>query len=59
MGPMLYTIVEIVTGADFGVITGRSWFYLSFYLMHCGPAIGGFVVVGQMMKEYGTCYSIS
>jgi hypothetical protein len=32
---------------------------LSLILLYAAPAIGGFVVVGQMLRSYGTCINLS
>ena len=32
---------------------------LVYPFLYCGPAIGGFVVVGQMLMSYGRCIQIS
>jgi hypothetical protein len=32
---------------------------VSFLLLFAAPAIGGFIVVGQMLNAYGTCISVS
>jgi len=56
MGPNIYTVLGNLFKLDFGTETGSTWLYLAFYLTYCAPAVGGFVVVGQMLKAYGTCY---
>jgi hypothetical protein len=56
MGPNIYFILEGILKLDFGTTPGSTWIYLAVYLVYCVRAIGGFVVVGQMLKEYGTCY---
>jgi len=53
----------------FGIVTGSTPAFYSYFIMnyknklvlliHATPAIGGFVVVGQMLASYGTCVSIS
>jgi hypothetical protein len=32
---------------------------LAFMIFYAAPAVGGFVVVGQMLKSYGTCVNIT
>lgn len=36
-----------------------TWGSFGVLLLYCGPAIGGFVVVGQMLMNYGHCIAIS
>jgi hypothetical protein len=32
-----------------------SWGMLAIGVTYCAPAIGGFVVIGQMLMQYGDC----
>jgi hypothetical protein len=38
---------------------GEVYFYISEFVSVCAGAIGGFVIVGQMLKDYGSCISFS
>jgi hypothetical protein len=49
-------IFTVFSDADHGMPAYSSWPILLWYV---APAIGGFVVVGQMLRSYGTCLSVS
>ena len=58
-GVVISPIVELepISGLyDEGTI---AWTSFSYLFLYCGPAIGGFVVVGQMLRNYGHCIQIS
>ena len=58
-GYMIHTLelfMPITMSPDWLV---RSLFKAAYIFLYCAPSIGGFVVVGQMLKEYGSCIRLN
>lgn len=56
LGPVLYSMDNTsLMGFD---DPKKRWFRLAYAITYCAPSIGGFVVVGQMIAEYGVCSEI-
>lgn len=36
-----------------------AWYYFFIVILYSAPAIGGFVILGQMLMEYGVCIRIA
>jgi hypothetical protein len=55
-GLNIYFILGSLFRLDYGAKLGSTWLYLAFYVVYCAPTVGGFVIVGQMLKAYEICY---
>jgi hypothetical protein len=54
----LYTELEDVREGTWSVTQARLM-KVTMMLLYCAPSVGGFVVVGQMMKAYGSCLRLN